>query len=479
MAPERIGACVNPTGRAPGTAGAWQLRPGPWVIGGSLVAAPLAAVAVVTALRGLTPLALSVVAFIVLAAALVLLPPRGLSVSRTWVVGYLVLQFPVRVRYLLSEPLEPPPIYRAWAPGTGLEPMLTTAMVQVDVALVVLGVAYVVTWSRARHRPGEPAAGIDGGRFAVLFGLALVFLAVELGGPRGDATAGGDFILSLPGLAAAGASAAVCYCFARRPADHAVTFAVALVYNAVRVVLLGSKLSLLAGGLALIIGYSTRAWDRRGGERPAFGRTLRSALVTGVMVLIASYAFAAAVPDAERGAIGPALEQGAANAVSRSYGVDALLAVNGHLDGGGELQNGASLAGIAWSWIPRPLWPDKPKSFSVTFGEDVFSFSSISGESYFSPGYFGEWVVNWGAAGLVAGAIVFGVALAWVDAMPSVARRMLWIIVMVHLVEGSLVAQFWLAAPFLVGGYWVLRSTRMPQLHHRYTGEVGAELYSE
>jgi hypothetical protein len=425
------------------------------IVFGSLAAAPLAAAAVVAVLSGRAPLTLSVLAFVVLAAGVVLLPRRGLAVARTWVVGYLVLQFPVRVFFLLSGPVEPPPIYAAYAPGSGLEGMLTTAMIQVDVALAVLGAAYAVTSLRTRRSPDVGDVRIDNGRFAALFGLALALLFLEVRMFSGHTTGGGDFAFALPGLAAAGASAVVCYAFARRPAEHAVLFVAALAYNAARVVLLSSKLSLLASVLALIIGFSTRSRADRPAGAGAW-RTLRSALVAVVMVLVASYAFAAAVPTAERGAVGPAVAQGATNAVSRSYGVDALLAVNGYVDRGGPLQMGASIAGLAWSWVPRQLWPDKPKSFSVQFGEEVFSFSSIAGESYFAPGYFGEWVMNWGTLGLLAGAIVFGAGLALVDAMASVPRRVLWIIVMVHLVEGSLVAQFWLAAPFLVGGYWIL-----------------------
>jgi hypothetical protein len=439
------------------------------ILAGALVTAPVAAVAAVLLLSGRTALTLGILAFGVLAGGVLFLPPRGLAASRTWVVGYLVLQFPVRAVFLLSEPVEPPPIYHAWAPGTGLGPMLTTAMIQIDVALAVLAAAYVTASLRAPRRPVVREAGIDGRRFGILFAGALALLLVEIRSAGGDRTSGGDFVLAIPGLAAAGASAAVCYAFARRPAPNAAFFLAALGYNAVRVLMLGSKLSLLAAVLALIIGFASRS--RPGPRDPGpggrsgpsqVGRSLRSGLVTVVLVLVASYAFAAAVPNSERGAIGPAMAQGATNAVSRSYGVDALLAVNGYLDRGGELQQGASLAGLAWSWIPRPVWPDKPLSFSVQFGEDVFWFSSIAGESFFAPGYFGEWVINWGNIGLVVGALVFGVALAGVDAMASRPRRVLWIIVMVHLVEGSLVAQFWLAAPFLVGGYWVLSRARVP-----------------
>jgi hypothetical protein len=440
-------------GRPPGP------RP-PVVITGALVAAPIAAAAVVMALAGLSPLALSITAFFALALGLLFLPPRGLSVSRTWVVGYLTLQFPLRAFFLLSDQPEPPPIFRAYTPGAGLEQMLTTAMIQVDVALAVLGAAYAVAALRMPRRPVVVDAGIDRRRFGLLFALALVLLVVELRAAGGEVAGGGDFITAMPGLAAAGASAAVCYAFARRPAQHLVIFALALAYNATRVALLGSKLSLLASGLALIIGYSTRARstaDPSDGRRMA--RSLRTGLTSVALVLVATYAFAAAVPTGQRGDVGASVGQGAANALSRSYGVDALLAVDGYLDGGGHLQMGDSLAGFAWSWVPRTFWPDKPKSFSVTFGEEVFSFSSIAGESFFAPGYFGEWVINWGAIGLLVGAVLYGVALAWVDRVPALARRLLWIIIMVHLVEGSLVAQFWLAAPFLVGGYAVLART--------------------
>jgi hypothetical protein len=217
-------------------------------------------------------------------------------------------------------------------------------------------------------------------------------------------------------------------------------------------------LALLAAVAGLAVGFAVSS-----GERQRSSRILRMAAVTLVSVLVALLVFAASIPSngGGAGALGE-FGKGASAVVSRSYGIDSLMVSNYYLNTGGERLNGDSLTDVLTSWIPRALWPEKPLSFSQQFGEEVFYFSPLAGESFFAPSYPGEWLLNFGTIGLLVGWLLLGILLGRVDSMPSIPHRVLWLTVCVHVIEGSLVAQFWLAVPFLLGGYLVAEAEPEP-----------------
>ncbi|MGB8650867.1 MAG: hypothetical protein WCD35_09420 [Mycobacteriales bacterium] len=428
----------------PSTRPAWPLALVP------LVVVPVVCVALLLRAAGLDVVQQLVWAFLALAVLVMLVAPRGLVSARTWVVGYLVLQFPVRALFLLTAPTERPPIYALFSPGVGMEAALAKALLQSLIGLALLAAAYLVASPRdAASRAPVYGATLRSRRVLALLLVGGLLLPLEARGVSG----GSAFLLSMPGLAASGAAAAVCYSFVQRPLFYLWEFALAIAYTATRVTLLSSKMAVLACVVALVIGAVGRAHGRRPG---------RSAALSAVVLLllggvVAMYVFAVASGrDRGRGFV-DTVSQGTSAAVSRSYGVDALMASNAHLDDGARPLYGASMVELASSWVPRALWPDKPKSFSIRFGEEVFAFSPGVGTEFFAPSYSGEWVLNFGTLGLLVGWVLFGLALARVDMIPSLAHRTLWLVSMVHLVEGSFVAQFWLAAPFIVGGYWALR----------------------
>lgn len=413
---------------------------------GVLLLAPITGLVVVIAFPPLTDVGLLLVGVIAVALVVLLLPPTGLTMAKTWTVGYLLVQFPIRSIFLLSRPVkEPPPIYRLYVPGVGGDTLLREALSQILVGLLVLAAAYLVTVRLSQTgRPVQPDASLRRGWLYALLALAVLGLPAEM-------ATGAMFLITLPGLFAAGAGAFVCYVFARHPRRYVVPFILVLCYEVVRVALLHSKLALLAAVAGLAVGFAVSS-----GQRNQPRRILRMTVVTVVSVLVALLVFAASIRGSEGGVGGVGeFGQGVSAVVSRSYGVDALMVSNYYLNTGGERLNGSSLTDLLHSWIPRALWTDKPVSFSQRFGEEIFYFSPLAGESFFAPSYPGEWLLNFGPIGLLAGWLLLGVLLGRVDTMPSIAHRMLWLTVCVHLVEGSLVAQFWLAVPFLLGGYLV------------------------
>ncbi len=415
-----------------------------------LLVVPLGCLALLVWLPEMGGVRLASAVFLLVAVLVLLVRPRGLLSARTWVVGYLVLQFPVRALFLLTAPKERPPIYAEVSPGVGLEPALVTALLESILGLAVLGAVYVLghQYWRPPTRPSMHVA-LRWQRAYLLLLVGAFMLPIELTAGSGSS---GAFIISLPGLAASGAAAVVCFAFVQSPGRWWPIFLLAVAYTAARVTLLSSKMALLAGLLAAVLSLVGRL-QRRRGRLPV----VRGTIVVLVCLATASYIFAVGSGRSHGRGVADSVGQGAQAAVSRSYGVDAVVATNEHLARGARPLYGQSFVEIVYSWVPRAFWPDKPRSFSIRYGEDVFSFTQGVGREFFAPSYSGEWLLNFGVPGLVLGWMLFGLALARVDALASIPHRMLWLASLVHLVEGSVVAQFWLAAPFIVGGYWVLR----------------------
>ncbi|MCW2779518.1 MAG: hypothetical protein JWN17_3243 [Frankiales bacterium] len=427
------------------------------------VTVPTATLGGVLATEGSDPVRLATWAFLVAAVAGLALAPRGLLAARTWVIGYLVLQFPVRALFLLSSPKESPPLFAELSPGVGLEEALRTALLQSLLGLAVMLLVYALV-RRPRDVQAQLVIGAElrGARLAWLLVVAVLLLPVELA-VADSSSSGGGFILSMPGLAAAGASAAVVYAFAQAPRRHLVAFLLVVGYSCARVTLLHSKLSLLGCLVALLLSMAAR--ERR--RLPARSVTGRGLVVVLAGTVLALGVFAVSSGRSQGQTLPGAVGQGGEAVVSRSYGIDALVASDAYLDAGRPSLHGETFSELAYSWVPRQLWPGKPRSFSIRFGEDVFSFSHSVGSEFFAPSYSGEWLLNFGLVGLLVGWALFGLLLAQVDGMASLVHRALWIISLTHLVEGSLVAQAWLAAPFVAGGYWVLvqphRATAAPR----------------
>lgn len=422
-----------------------------WALVGAvvLVLIPLTLLAALPVIDGSQTLEQVLILFFVSCAVLLLLAPRGLLASRTWVVAYLLLQFPIRGLYLLTAPTERPPIYAEFSPGINLEAALSRSLAQSLMGLAAMTLAYLL----ARDRVTKPLvlrADTRLIRFYGLLTLAVLLLPLE------SNAASGSFILSIPGLAASGAAAAVCYAFVLAPGRHLLPVLFALGFTGLRVVMLGSKLAVLSCLVAIVVGVVAR------GHRGRYGalRAVRGIVMVLVGLVAALYVFAVGGGRDTQHGLQTTLSGGLNAAVSRSYGTDAVMASNAYLDNGGKSLDGSTFLEIAYSWVPRTVWPAKPQSFSIRYGLDVFSFSPSAGKEFFAPSYTGEWLLNFGTVGVLAGWLLFGVLLGRIDSMPSVAHRMLWLASAVHLVEGSVVAQLWLAAPFIAGGYWVLRQPR-------------------
>jgi hypothetical protein len=444
----------------------YGMRPTPrsaqarWLAGaaryGALLLAPVAGLVVALSVPPLTNAGFLVAGVILAGLVLLLLPPTGLTAAKTWVIGYLLVQFPGRSLFLLSRPVrEPPPIYGLYLPGIGGDILLRQALSQVLLGFLALAAGYLLTVRLSRtSRPICFDARLRRGWLYVLLAAALLGLPAEM---ATDAT----FLITLPGFFAAGAGAFVCYEFARHPRRNVLPFLLIVCYEIVRVLLLHSKMALLAAVAGLAVGFVVSSRQRVGP-----GRMMRMVAVTVISVMAGLLVFAATIPGSGGGgggvgAIGE-FGKGASAVVSRSYGIDALMVSNYYLKTGGVQLNGSSFTDLLFSWIPRALWPEKPLSFSLRFGEEIFYFSSLAGKSYFAPSYPGEWLLNFGPIGLLAGWLLFGILVGKVDSMPSIPHRVLWLTVCVHLVEGSLVAQFWLAVPFLIGGYLVVEADRKP-----------------
>jgi len=155
--------------------------------------------------------------------------------------------------------------------------------------------------------------------------------------------------------------------------------------------------------------------------------------------------------------LGAPLSVGAELFLNRSYGADAVIAADHYLDDGHPLLWGSSFAELGFSWIPRQLWPDKPRSFSQQLGGTVFAFRSDAGKSFVAPHLTGEWLLNFGMIGVGIGWLLFGGLAAYIDERVTMPVKALWLFVVAHVVEGPLVVQFWLALPFLLGGSWSLK----------------------
>ena len=97
--------------------------------------------------------------------------------------------------------------------------------------------------------------------------------------------------------------------------------------------------------------------------------------------------------------------------LSRFYGIDAIAVIIEHVRLTGHYLMGSSLAEVLYWFVPRALWPDKPFTFSFTFGQLFQSYVGWGGEAYASTTMFGELYLNFGVFGVIAGSFLFGIII--------------------------------------------------------------------
>lgn len=140
------------------------------------------------------------------------------------------------------------------------------------------------------------------------------------------------------------------------------------------------------------------------------------------LTLIAAAVFAAGYAYRATGAEASGFEEGVAGyyqnplllmqtMVGRFYGTDSFAIILDSVRGGHPLLMGASLSDL-WTWyIPRWLWPGKPLSYSLTFGDEFMSGAEGAGDVYYSPSLPGELYLNFGVLGLPLGGFAVGLFL--------------------------------------------------------------------
>jgi oligosaccharide repeat unit polymerase len=95
--------------------------------------------------------------------------------------------------------------------------------------------------------------------------------------------------------------------------------------------------------------------------------------------------------------------------LSRFYGIDAIAVIVEHVRRTGTFLMGSSLAELLYWFVPRAIWPDKPFTFSFTFGQLFQSYVGWGGEAYATTTLFGELYLNFGVIGVIFGSFLFGI----------------------------------------------------------------------
>jgi hypothetical protein len=97
--------------------------------------------------------------------------------------------------------------------------------------------------------------------------------------------------------------------------------------------------------------------------------------------------------------------------IGRFYGADSFTLILGSVRDGQPLLMGKSFLDLFTWYIPRWLWPGKPVSFAIKFGQEYMSGMPGSGDTYFSASLPGELYLDFGLAGLFFGGLVVGAFL--------------------------------------------------------------------
>lgn len=144
--------------------------------------------------------------------------------------------------------------------------------------------------------------------------------------------------------------------------------------------------------------------------------------------------------------------------LGRSYGMDSFLLILSQVRGWQDLRLGSTLADALYFFVPRQLWDAKPVSFSRQFAVEFLGHTKIAESGFASPSLIGELYLNWHFVGVVGGMFLVGV-LQRVSYFfvrrnqhdPSaVLLYAMTMLAFVHLVEGSISAQFELWLSWLI-----------------------------
>lgn len=386
--------------------------------------------------------------------------------SATWVLGYLLIETCVRSISLLYNWDPYAPLYRLIPIGPQLDSAIVVVMWQTLLGVVLFGAAYIVANRRreslhvpvnVNYRPGPVNSFIA----YLIIGLNLVTLPVEHMLKQVNPTNGGDFLIEIPSLMVTGLACLLAGRAAYGAKVSRLLLVTAVSTEIISVLVLSEKTSLLALTAAVAVGWLARRRETKGSVRSAVRQGVALALVSasalGVFTLALAHNPAFGTSPTQK------VQGGFKSLISRSYDADSMITINNYIDRGGKYLNGSSLESIPIAWIPRQIWPDKPKSFSELFGQNFFVFSPQSGDRFFSPGFSGEWYLDFGWLGIVVGWCLFGFLLGVLDRRMSLGARFLIVPIAVHFVEGPMDSQIYLAMPMVAGALLVLYAGRQPR----------------
>ena len=97
--------------------------------------------------------------------------------------------------------------------------------------------------------------------------------------------------------------------------------------------------------------------------------------------------------------------------VGRFYGTDSFAIALDSVRNGQPLLLGKSFVDLLTWYVPRWLWPDKPVSFAIRFGQEFMPQAAGAGDTYYSASLPGELYLDFGRFGLFAGGIAVGLFL--------------------------------------------------------------------
>jgi hypothetical protein len=105
----------------------------------------------------------------------------------------------------------------------------------------------------------------------------------------------------------------------------------------------------------------------------------------------------------------PIAAVGAGMLLERSHQFDSALLVVDRVKGFADLAYGSSLSEIAYFYVPRAIWPNKPMAFGYRFGEEfepsIFRMGESGSET---PSLIGELFLNFHIVGVMCGMYLFG-----------------------------------------------------------------------
>lgn len=101
--------------------------------------------------------------------------------------------------------------------------------------------------------------------------------------------------------------------------------------------------------------------------------------------------------------------------VGRFYGTDSFAIALDAVRKGHPLLMGRSFIDLFTWYIPRWLWPGKPVSFAIRFGQEFMFNSPGAGEVFYSPSLPGELYLDFGLLGLPIGGILVGWLLRYIS----------------------------------------------------------------